>query len=109
MVKNNKYENLISNIEREKEEINNRKRFTEVEKIIEQKYHLKENLKKRENFRESLSVTKKEVDLAKDIRGKIAQSRPELIPNKSQIYRAALWALKNLSLKEIIKIIDQLE
>lgn len=108
MTKNNtNYSNLINNIVRERNEYqqqNFQKNYNNVEEILTQKY----NLKRPPYVREGLSVTQEEVDLAKVIRGKLAQVNPLEIPSKSEIYRAGLHVLKEISAQEILDIINTL-
>lgn len=99
------YSNLVNNITRERKEIkNSQKDYSKVDEILNQKF----SLKRPPYIREGLSVTQEEIDLAKKIRGNLAQLNPLEIPNKSQIYRAGLHLLKELSIEEINEIINSL-
>ncbi|MDR1670275.1 MAG: hypothetical protein LBR43_00930 [Spiroplasmataceae bacterium] len=105
MTEKKNYSNLVSNITREREEIaKDRKNFQEVEGVLARKY----KITRPPYVREGISVTEEEVDLAKEIRGRMAQYDPLKIPTKSEIYRAGLHILNQLNTQEISEIIATL-
>ena len=92
------YTNLMENIKREKEEYSNDK----INKIIAEKYKLKESSFKRV----SLSVSQTELDLVTNFRSQLATLN--FFPNLSLIYRAGLQALNKLNLLEVKDLINLL-
>lgn len=105
MTKKNNYSNLIANIQREREEVNEEKKiFDDIDRVLARKY----NIKRPPYVREGISATQEEINLTKEIRGRLAQYSPEEIPNKSQIWRAGLHILNKLNTQEIYELIKTL-
>jgi hypothetical protein len=98
------YSNLFFNIQREREEVAT-KNFNQVDEILAERY----KIKRPPYIREGISTTREEIDLAKEMVGRLAQLNPLDIPPKSKIYRAGLQVLKDLPTEEIAAIIKSLK
>ena len=93
------------NIKLKSEQNSPDKDFDSIEELLHKKY----NLKRPPYTRKGISITQEDIDLAKEIRGRLAQNDPLNIPNESQIFRAGLLALNKLNLEEIINITSKLK
>jgi hypothetical protein len=96
--------NLQAGLAKEQNEIAQERHYQqEVEAL------LKNRSNKTLHVREGISLLASEVILAKELRSKIIRFDANFIPNKSEIYRMGLLALKDKSVEELLVLYQKIK